>query len=503
MSRLAATIELTLPPRDPTVPAWRWLYDSLRAEILCGRLRPGARLPSTRDFARQYGLARGTIVNAFDQLKAEGYVEGSAGSGTNVSEVVPDKMLHSTSVLASKTASHGLRLPSVSNYARSARVFAGYGNRPTRAFRANLPALNLFPTALWAKTTLRRMRQLSTRNLMGCGPLGFMPLRRAVAEYLGSSRGVRCVPEQVAIVSGVQEALDLTSRLLLNPGDRVCVENPGYPGAVQVFQAYRARIRAVSVDLEGIEVRQLPTKRVRLIYVTPGHQFPLGTTMSLARRLEVLDWAQRSGAMIFEDDYDSEYRYSGRPIPALQGLDGRGLVLYAGSFSKVLFPALRLGYVVIPSNLLDRFEAILSLTCRHAPMLDQLVLSDFIAEGHFGRHLRRMREIYAERLSILLEEAQGKLAGLLEISKVEAGLQTAGWLCAGIDGESAATAAAKRDLDLTPLERYSHASGVPSGLQLGFAALEPKEIRRGVGELAIALEEERMVLHRLPRSRRQ
>jgi len=211
--------------------------------------------------------------------------------------------------------------------------------------------------------------------------------------------------------------------------------------------------------------------------------------MSLTRRLELLDWARKSHAMIFEDDYDSEYRYSGRPIPALQGLDQSELVFYAGSFSKVLFPALRLGYVVVPAKLIDHFEAMLSLTVRHAPLLEQLVLTDFITEGHFGRHVRRMREVYAERLAVLLEEARLRLAGLLEISPVEAGLQTAAWLCGGIDAESAAVAAAKRNVDVTPLNRYSQGTHTREGLQLGFAALDVKEIRRGVGELARALGE--------------
>ena len=213
--------------------------------------------------------------------------------------------------------------------------------------------------------------------------------------------------------------------------------------------------------------------------------------MSLARRLHLLERARQSGTVIFEDDYDSEYRYSGRPVPALQGLDAHGLVLYAGSFSKVLFPALRLGYMVIPGDLLQHFEAALSLTSRHTRLLDQLVLSDFIREGHFGRHLRRMREVYAERLSILLEEAGMRLGGLLEISSVEAGLQTAGWLCDGIDAESAAIAAMKRNVDVTPLAQYAQGGVVPEGLQLGFAALDVKEIRRGTRELAIALEGER------------
>jgi GntR family transcriptional regulator / MocR family aminotransferase len=488
MPKLATTFQLALPPRSSKVPAYRWLYDSVRGEILNGRLRPGTRLPSTRDLASQHGLARGTIVNAFEQLKSEGYVEGSVGSGTYVKRVLPEELLHVAFGEAAKPVVRTRPQPTISDYARRAKPFPGYEERPTRAFRANLPALDLFPMTLWMKVTARCLRRTSTRHLMGCPPLGHVRLKQAVAEYLGRSRGVRCVPEQVAIVSGVQEALDLTARILLNPGDRVCMENPGYPGAALVFRAFRARICTAGVDAEGIAIRELPSRGVRLIYVTPGHQFPLGTTMSVARRLQLLEWARKSGAMIFEDDYDSEYRYSGRPIPALQGLDRNGLVLYAGSFSKVLFPALRLGYLVVPFGLLNRLEAVQSLTVRHAPVSEQLVLADFITEGHFGRHLRRMRETYAERLSVLLEEARLKLAGLLDISSVEAGLQTVGWLCDGINAEWAAAAATKHNVDVIPLNRYSERRVVPEGLQLGFAAFDPKEIRRGVRDLAIALE---------------
>jgi GntR family transcriptional regulator/MocR family aminotransferase len=496
MAKKSASYELALLRPNPGVPAYQWLYEAVRSEILSGRLRPGSRLPATRDLARQYRLARGTIVNAFDQLASEGYVEGSVGSGTYVSKVLPDRLLQVASRQTAKAAMHAKRPPVVSEYARRIQLFGGYENRATRAFRANLPALDLFPTTLWTRVTARCLRRISTRNLTGCDPLGYAPLRHAVAEYLGRSRGVRCAPEQVAIVSGVQEGLDLATRLLLNPGDRVCVENPGYPGAVLVFQASHAKICPARIDNDGITINQLPARGVRMVYVTPGHQFPLGTTMSLARRLQLLGWARKSGAVIFEDDYDSEYRYSGRPIPALQGLDDRGLVLYAGSFSKVLFPALRLGYMVIPFVLLHHFEAALSLTVRHAPLLEQLALTDFITEGHFGRHVRRMREVYAERLSVLLDEARLRLTGLLEISSVEAGLQAAGWLSDGMNAESAATAAAKRDVEVTPMGRYSEGRRVPEGLQLGFAALDTKAIRRGVAELAIALDSERKDSHR-------
>ena len=495
MANRTTSFELSLPPRDRGIPAYRWLYSALRAEILDGRLHPGVRLLSTRELASQYGLARGTIVNAFEQLRSEGYIEGSVGSGTYVSKILPEELLRVAPVQGAQPTRRTRKLR-LSDYGRRVRIFPGLENRPTRAFRCNLPALDLFPTTVWAKIANRRLQRVSRSLLMGCDPLGYLPLRQALAEYLSASRGVKCAPEQVAIVSGVQEALDLVARLFLNPGDRVCMETPGYSGAALVFQAFGAKISAVGVDEEGISMRELPSRGAQFVYVTPGHQFPLGTTMSLPRRLQLLEWARKSGALIFEDDYDGEYRYSGRPVPALQGLDRNGLVLYAGSFSKVLFPALRLGYLVIPSDLLNRVEATKSLTCRHAPLSEQVVLSEFITEGHFGRHLRRMREVYAERLSVLLEEARLRLSGLLEISSVEAGLQTVGWLCDGLDEESVAAAAAKREVDVTPLNRYRRGRATPKGLQLGFAAVDAKEIRRGVRDLAIALESELKTLQR-------
>jgi GntR family transcriptional regulator/MocR family aminotransferase len=318
--------------------------------------------------------------------------------------------------------------------------------------------------------------------------MGYRPLQEAVADYLRTSRGVKCAAEQVAIVSGVQEALALAGRVFLNPGDRVCMEDPGYPGAALVFEAFGARIAAVPVDDEGMKVPPPRLRDVRLVYATPGHQFPLGVCMSLRRRLELLEWARTSGTLIFEDDYDSEYRYAGRPVPALQGLDRHGVVLFAGSFSKVLFPSLRLGYLVIPPDLVDAFAATLSITSRHAPVLEQAVMCDFITDGHFGRHIRRMREVYAERLAVLLACARQQLSGLVEIIGVEAGLQVAGWLCDGLDGESATAAAARRDIEVSPLGRYSRGRLAREGLRLGFAAVDTVEIRRGVRELAIALE---------------
>jgi GntR family transcriptional regulator/MocR family aminotransferase len=488
MDKRTRTFDLMLPEQRSDTPAYLWLYQSLRTEILEGRLRAGARLPATRDLAKQYELSRGTIVNAFEQLKSEGYVEGSIGSGTYVSKILPEELLQVGREVSRQTIAKRQARRRISDCARRTRRFSGLEIRPTRAFRANQPALDLFPTTLWAQIAARRLRRVSTTDLLGCSPMGYRPLREAVADYLRTSRGVNCEAEQVATVSGVQEALDLVARIFLNPGDAVCMENPGYIGAALAFEAAGAKIRVARVDEDGMELRDASLRGARVVYVTPGHQFPLGITMSLPRRLQLLEWAWKTGALIFEDDYDSEYRYSGRPVPTLQGLDRNGVVLFAGSFSKVLFPSLRLGYLVVPTDLVERFAIAKLLTTRHAPMLEQAVLCDFIADGHFGRHVRHMRGVYAERLAVLLKSAKEKLGGLLEISNIEAGLQTVGWLKAGIGEKEAARAAAERNVEVIPLSSYARRYVEQGGLQLGFAAVDRKEIRRGVEELARALE---------------
>ncbi|MGE0454616.1 MAG: PLP-dependent aminotransferase family protein [Vicinamibacteria bacterium] len=488
MAKRTTTFDLALPARDARLPAYRWLYEALRSRILEGRLGPGARLPSTRELGAQHRLSRGTIVSAFELLASEGYTEGSVGSGTYVSGSLPDDLLRAAAPAGTAAASRRKPMRRLSRQGRRLSTFPVLENRASRAFRPNLPALDLFPAALWAQTAARRLRRASTSLLLGCGPMGYRPLREAICAYLTTSRGVNCRPEQVAIVSGVQEALDLSARLFVDRGDRVCIEDPGYPGAALLFDARGARISTAKVDDEGMKPRGSSLRGVRLVYVTPAHQFPLGTTMSLARRLLLLDAARNSGALIFEDDYDGEFRYSGRPVPALQGLDDGGQVLFAGSFSKVLFPSLRLGYLVVPADLVDRFAAAKSVTSRHPPLLEQAVLCDFIGAGHFARHLRRMRQVYAERLMALLDGAGRHLSGLLEVSTVEAGLQTVGWLRPGLDSESVARAAAARGVEVTPLRRYSRGHLAREGLQLGFAAVDVPEIGRGVRQLARALE---------------
>ncbi|HUP89401.1 MAG TPA: PLP-dependent aminotransferase family protein [Longimicrobiales bacterium] len=481
MTKQRSTLTLALPPKQPGIPAYLWLCDVLRSGILAGHLPPGTRLPATRDLARQYGLSRGTVVSAFAQLHAEGYTDPRTGSGTYVCSTIPEQLLKAGRSRARQEVEPRRRI--TSKFLTQIHPMRYYEQPSSRAFRANQPALDLFPTTLWAQVAGRRLRRASAFDLLSCGAMGYRPLQEAVADYLNTSRGVKCGPEQVAIVAGLQEAVYLAGRMFVNPGDSVCMEDPGYGGAARVFQALGAKIKPVPVDEQGMTVPNARLRNVRLVYVTPAHQYPLGITMSLARRMELLKWTRNNDTVILEDDYDSEYRYSGRPMPALQGLDVQGVVLFAGSFSKVMFPSLRLGYLVVPPDLVDGVAAIKGLTSRHAPVLEQAILADFISDGHFARHIRRMREVYAERLNALLVGAEKYVGELLEIPRVEAGLQTVGWLRPGVDAKSVARAAAKRDVEVIPLSEFCRGGKLRQGLQLGFAAVGPREIDRGLNEL--------------------
>ena len=484
MAKKSSTLPLNLQLPKAGTPLYRWLYDELRAAILAGHLHPGRRLPATRDLAQQFGISRPTVVTAFEQLQSEGYVEGKIGSGTFVSRTLPDQLLQAPGgAIPAKARRRRIRL---SNYARRLKPLRRSDSGRVRAFRANLPALDEFPMELWAKLASRRLKRVPTSLLAGGEVRGYRPLREAVAEYLNTSRGVKCSADQVLIITGVQEALNRAANLLLDSGDPVWMEEPGYVGAAAVFQSVGARVCSIPVDAEGLDlqsgIKRWP--RPRMIYVTPGHQFPLGVTMSLSRRLSLLEWARRSRTIIFEDDYDSEYRYSGRPIPALQGLDKSNVVIFAGSFSLVMFPSLRLGYVVVPPDMVDIFAAAASVSTHHPPLLDQVIMCDFIREGHFARHVRRMRQLYGERLAVLIEAAKQHLAGILELRNVEAGLRTVGWLKHGISAERIAREAAKHDVEVIPLSRYAYGRSRQNGLVLGFAAVGERELKRGIEELA-------------------
>jgi GntR family transcriptional regulator/MocR family aminotransferase len=478
MPRTARDSSIALGPRPAGATLTAWLYTELRAAILTGRLRRGARLPATRDLAASYGVSRRVVVNVFEQLRDEGYLSSRVGVGTTVSQRVPEDYAIAARSPARPATAHPRidRLPA-------------YYRRPARPFRPIEPALDELPIAAWTRVSAQVLRRLTTSLLAG-GDLGGLPaLRDAIAGYLGSSRGVACNADQIVIVSGAQQALDLLARVLVKAGDAVWIEDPGYGGARDAFRNAGARIVPVRVDDDGLDpavgLRLCP--RPKAVYLTPAHQFPLGTTLSLTRRFDLLRWARTSGTVLIEDDYDSEFRFSGRPVPAMKGLDGGDSVFLIGTFNKVLFPALRLGYIVVPEAWIDRVLALRYQADRHAPGLSQATLARFIEEGHFSRHLRRMRELYGRRRLALAEAVDRHLRGVLVLPEIMAGLSTPAYLLNGMSSKQAATLATRAQVEAWALDRFALKRRDLRGLLLGFAAFTDREIRAGVQALATAL----------------
>jgi GntR family transcriptional regulator/MocR family aminotransferase len=486
MPKRATAPPLLLPALDPgsALPLHRQLYNALRGAILARQLAPGARLPSTRALAAELRLSRSTVVVAYEQLHAEGYVEGRVGAGTAVARALPGDAPRGRAQDCSTERSAGRGLSRRGADLVAAAHSFGMGLAP-KLFHPGLPALDAFPTATWARLAARRLR--GAADLLAYGdPAGYRPLREAIATYLGAARAARCTPDRVIIVGGAQQGLDLLARMLLDPGDAAWIEEPGYPGARAALLAAGARLVPVPVDADGLDVAAgiVRAPEARLAYVTPSHQFPLGATLSLARRLELLAWAERTGAWVIEDDYDSEYRFAGRPLAALQGLDAAGRVVYLGTFSKVLSPGLRIGYIVAPPALADAIVAARGLTDRHPPLLEQVVLADFIAEGHFARHLRRVRDLAAERQAALVAAVGEYLDGLLAVEPQAAGLSLVGRLPAGLDDLAMSRRAAAAGIVAPPLGNCYLEAPQQRGLLLGYASAAPGELREGVRVLA-------------------
>ncbi len=496
MKRSANAVFTTirLNENDP-VPLYHQLYEALREAILTGQLVADSRLPSTRLLAEELNVSRNTVLTAFLQLYAEGYTNSRVGSGTYIASVMPDQLLAARPSPRPASADIAPKHPLSQRsqvLAQSASVLRRtmYDfSEEISAFQDGVPALDAFPTEIWGQMLTRCWRHSSTQMMSYKSPAGYPPLREAIAAYLGAARGVRCSPEQVIVVNGSQQAIAMVAQVLLDPGDAAWIEDPGYLGARGVLLNAGADLVPVPVDSEGLDVAagMLRCPGARLAFVTPSHQFPLGVTMSLSRRLRLLDWAKRSGAWIVEDDYDSEFRYVSRPLVALQGLDTEGRVIYLGTFSKVLFPSLRLGYMVVPPDLVDVFTAARLMADLHSPILEQAIVADFITEGHFARHIRRMRTLYAERQAALVEAAGRELRGKLEVSPAEAGLHLIGWLPEGQDDRTAAARAAEQGMKTQPLSQYKIERGGKTGLLLGYAAVSSQNINAGVKRLAEAL----------------
>ena len=475
----------------------RQIYRVLRDGILAGRLVSGLRLPSTRALAHDLGVSRNTVVAAFDQLLAEGYVESRAGRGTRVSQTMPDHLLRAG------TRPRPRIVPPTPSTEPSARgtLLVGHAQRKssieegTVAFAPGVPALDLFPWPTWARIVARRARELGVVNAGYGDTLGHRPLREAVARYVAAARGVTCTADQVIIVGGSQQGLDLIARVATDPGDSAWIEDPGYHGALGALAAAGLRITGVPVDADGMSVAagRLGAPAARLIYVTPSHQFPLGVTMSLSRRLELLAAAAQMDAWIVEDDYDSEFRYVSRPLTALQGLDADGRVAYVGTFSKVMFPALRIGFVIAPTSLVPALAAARQFAGTQQATLEQMVLADFIAEGHFERHVRRMRGVYAERQHHLIDALRSECDGLVDAAPAGSGMHLVGWLPSTIDDRDVSRRAAARGVDAIPLSAFAVTRGAGRpGIVLGYAHVDRQTMVTAARRLATAIRESQL-----------
>lgn len=464
-------------------PLHRQLYDGYRDAILEGRLRPGQRLPSTRTLASDLQISRIPVVTAFEQLVAEGYVESRVGAGSFVSSALPDHMR----ARADQRPSNGAaprggprRIPRERWPITEAPWLECSG-----AFRVGQPALDEFPAEVWTRLVARRARLLPRRQMTYGDAMGFGPLREVLADYLRTVRSMRCTAEQIMIVSGSQQALAVAGRALLEQGDEVWLEEPGYPGARDALTLVGARRIGVPIDDEGLDVAAGIARcpNARAVYITPSHQYPLGMIMSAPRRLQLLDWARRRGAWLFEDDYDGEYRYDNQPIASLHSLDTDQRVLYIGTFSKVLFPALRVGYLVMPPDLIARFRQVRDAMDIFPAPLYQAVLHDFLREGHFARHLRRMRAVYAERRRVLVSSIEREFGDTVQIAGDRAGMHLVMLLPPDLRDHDIAVRAARRGLSVIPLSSCYEGSRSRPGLVLGYGPTRAGEIPDAVRRL--------------------
>ena len=453
------------------------LADQLRRLILEHALRPGQRLPSTRALSEQLEVSRNTVLAVFDQLTSEGYLEGAHGSGTYVSRELPDHYLGLAPPPPRTRRDTRAESPSA-----AAAAAQPPGALIVKPFRPCVPSVAEFPAALWERLRRRVLNRSGMRLLNYGPPSGDERLREQIALYLRDYRGVRCVADQIIVTAGAQQAFNLIGRALAPPGTGIWFEDPGYIDARLAFENAGLRVVPHAVDDEGLVIPGWRTGSPRLAYTTPSRQFPLGTTMSLARRMDWLRFAAQHELWLIEDDYDSEFRYEGRPLPSLQGLIPDARVVYVGTFSKSLYPSLRIGYIVAPLAHMRSFWEAKETSDVHCPSVDQAVLAEFMREGHFVRHLRTMRTHYAERAEAFATAAASEWRELVELGSVGAGLNVVGWLKNGAEAEYARVAAAN-GFQAIPLARYTVEAKLRPGFLFGFGAYTPLQIRRAAQDL--------------------
>jgi GntR family transcriptional regulator / MocR family aminotransferase len=491
MKRVASGIlPMIAVNRKAPVALHKQIYDAYRTAIVDGRLRPGERVPSTRVLASEISVSRFPVVNAYAQLLAEGYFESRVGAGTVVSSSLPEQ-------LASRQPSNARPAADSSGPRKvsgSTSLLPPFKRDPWQqgcgAFVVGQVAFDEFPLRVWSNLIARGSRTLDAGSFHYGDQMGSEHLREAIASYLRTARSLHCEAQQIMIVSGSQQALDLTTRVLLDPGSAVWIEDPGYRLAKAVFLMAGCRLIPVPVDEEGLNVAAgiKLCRKARAAFVTPSHQFPLGVSMSATRRLQLLEWAQSTGSWIIEDDYDSEYRYDSLPIASLQGLDTNARVVYIGTFSKVLFPSLRIGYIVIPSDLVDRFMSVRRAMDITPSTFYQEVTANFIAEGHFSRHIRRMRVLYRERRSALVDSIHKELGSIVEVQGGEAGMNLSVTLPPGFRDLEIAERAARHKLFLWPLSPSYAGRNSRPGFVLGFGSTASADIPGAVRRLRNLLE---------------
>ena len=481
MAHFVAGIVPLIPiDRDLAAPLHRQVYSGFRDAILRGGLAPGQQVPSSRALASALGISRFPVLDAYSQLNAEGYFESRVGAGAYIAASLKNHRKQATRA----EAPAGARTVS-----RRVSLFPRYERSPWRhgwgAFAVHQPAIDQFPFEAWSKLVARNSRSPRFHAFHHIDPLGLRPFREAICTYLSTSRAVRCEPDQIMIVSGSQQALDITARVLFDPGDQVWIEEPCYQLVRSILRGSGCKIRPVPVDEEGMDVDfgMRHAGRTRAAFVTPSHHYALGVTMSISRRLQLLEWARRTSAWIIEDDYDSEFRFESQPIASLQGLDQAGRVIYIGTFSKVLFPSLRLGYIVIPPDLVGAFMSVRFSMDIFPPFLFQEVLTDFMSSGHFVRHIRRMRTLYKSRREALVEGLEHELGGLIEFHGSEAGMHLSVTLPDGYDDVEIAARAAKERLWLWPLSPCWTGPGARSGFILGYGNTPEEQMRSEAGHL--------------------
>ena len=471
--------------RGGSVPLHRQIYLTFRRAILEARFPAGKRLPSTRSLAQDLGVSRTTVLGAYDQLAAEGFLKSRAGGGSRVTGVIAAPR-ERRGVAPRVDPSRTRPTPPLTPPASGAR-------RACVPFALGIPAVDAFPVRTWARLTARHWREDPRRLMLPDDGPGYRPLRDAIAEYAYTSRGVRCTADQVIVTAGAQQGIALAARLLLKPGDQAWLEEPGFPPARAAFTAVGATAVPVPVDEEGLNVamgRKLAPKG-RLAFVTPSFQAPMGTVMSIARRLALLDWAATAGGWVLEDDYNGEFRYDGRPLSSMQGLEHAGArrVIFVGTFSKTIFPALRLGFVVVPPELAESFADARACLDRHSPVIEQAVLADFIQEGHFARHVRNMRHLYQERQQRFVALARQEVGDLLRVEAAPAGMRLLGWLPPEIRDVDVVAEAARRGIELLPLSRFCLIRPRRNALIIGYAPFTAPETERGLRALAQCMRE--------------